>query len=183
MFKIVLLLSAITFSQESYITKNTISFRFGWSEGVFGHFGDRTDGFKGSISAGLIYSKDYDDLLSFGFIASQSGYFRNRRVEDVRLRFFSFSPVVFIKSDYLAKTQIYIGGGLYHWSSPQTQEYLSTSADEFGFVVGTLFSLNKKRLRIGLGFDLSHIIGVKGRYFDLGNINIINIWGALGYEF
>lgn len=184
MFKLLLLIITFISTEGVDIKKNTLSLRIGWSQSVFGHFGDKNDGFKGNVSFALMYTKDYDDLVSFGFISEETTYFRNNSIVELKLKFFSFTPALFLKTDYLGGGMSYIGTGIYHWTNPASKNYVSTSDDEFGFRGGYIKYLSIiKKVRLGWGFEWNYIIGVKGKNFDLGNINIITPYTIFRYDF
>ncbi|MGC8867648.1 MAG: hypothetical protein ACP5PA_05505, partial [Elusimicrobiales bacterium] len=159
-----------------------ILLRTGYSLPVFGHFGDSKSGFEPNFSYGIGYLKDYDEFFSFGFISDENLYFKNRAT-DIKLKFFSFTPALFIKPDLKSLGYLYIASGIYHWTSPSSNIFSSTSDDEFGMRVGYARFFCLKKIRIGGGFEWNYIIGVKGKNFDLGNINTFVVYLSFKYDF
>lgn len=182
MLSFFLFISSLVWSFDYKINHNSLILRTGFSVPVFGHFGDKDAGFKPNFSYSFSYLRDYDELISFGFITGENFYFKNKK-SDIKIKFFSLTPSVFIKPTNDSLEYVYAGAGLYHWSSPENSLFTSTSDDEFGFVAGYNKFLNSSEFKIGLGFEWNHVVGVKGRYFDLGNINIVVLYLSLRYDF
>ncbi len=172
MFKLLFFIVFSVNCQEIKISNHSVFIRAGYSVPVFGHFGDRDSGFKPNFSFGIGYMRYYDEFLDFGLISDDNFYFRNRGVE-LKIKFFSFTPVIFVKPDIKSHSYIYVGGGIYHWTSPSSTSFISTSDDEFGVRFGYMRFLSLKKINIAGGFEWNYIIGVKGKSFDLGNVNIL----------
>jgi len=141
---------------------------------VFGEFGDRKNGFKETYGFNLSVLKNYDDLISYGFIVSQSFYYKNRNV-DLKFRIFSFTPAIFGFIDIEKKYYFYIGAGIYHWSQPSST-YNSTSGDEGGFRVGFGYKKIYKKIGYGSGIEFNHLFNINGKNFDLGPSNILSFY-------
>jgi hypothetical protein len=141
---------------------------------VFGEFGDRESGFKKSFGLRVGVFKNYDDIISYGFISSQSSYYKNRQI-DIKFKFFSFTPALFFWIDNQRRYYLYGGVGIYHWSQPKTSSYLSTSSDEAGFRIGVGYKKNfYKKIGLGGGLEFEHLFNINGKNFNLGPSNIIS---------
>ncbi|MCX7641298.1 MAG: hypothetical protein N2Z20_01520 [Elusimicrobiales bacterium] len=182
MFSILILFSIFLKSNEIEIFKNAMTINIGASRGIFGHFGDFEDGFEGNFAFGASYMKEYDEFISFGISFSETFYFKHDT--GIKIKFFSLTPLIFLKPTLKKDEYLYLGMGLYHWTSPKSKMYSSTSDDEFGFKIGySKFIKLLNNLKFGLGCEFSYIIGVKGKNFNLGNINIIFPYLTLRYDF
>lgn len=156
----------------------------GYSIPVFGHFGDGDVGFKPAAGFELMYVKDLDDVLSYGFSFDYYRYYKNRDV-DIKLRIFSFSPLLF---SWLGlserKHYVYIGPALYHWSQPESSTFNSTSGDEGGFRLGFGYAGNlSDSFKIGYNLEFKHLFDLSGKNFKLDSSNTFDISVSLGYIF
>lgn len=182
MFSLISFIVYIVFAQSFQPTKSSLSLIIGWTQPIFGDFGDVEKGFKGNFSYGIMYMKDYDDLISYGFNLGNTSFLKNRPT-GLKINFFSAVPLIAIKSDYKKKSIVYFGMGVYHWSSPSQNSYISTSDDDFGFKFGYLKTIYSKMIDLSIGIEWNYIIGVRGMNFDLGNINMINPYISIRYDF
>jgi hypothetical protein len=141
---------------------------------VFGDFGDGDIGFKKSYGFNIGVFKNYDDLVSYGFIVSQSSYYKNRKI-DIKFNIFSFTPSILGWIDNQRTKYFYFGPGLYHWKQPKTSTYSSTSGDEGGFRVGVGFKKEYRKIFYGGCLEFNHLFNINGKNFDLGPSNTLSL--------
>lgn len=144
----------------------------GYSFPIFGHFSD----FKSAAGVKFGYIKDIDDVLSFGFISSSYQYYKNKDM-DIKLRIFSFNPVLFSWVGISTRNYfLYLGPGLYHISQPSSSIFSSSSTDEAGFRIGGGYVKNLSgKISVGSTIEFNHLFNMKTKNFDLGSVNLLSL--------
>ncbi|NLI09527.1 MAG: hypothetical protein GX447_02070 [Elusimicrobia bacterium] len=170
-FSIVILFCAGVSAQAPSSVK-TIFLKGGISAPVFGHWGDSDSGFKPALNGSFLFVKDIDEGLSWGLETGYDIKHKNRN-NDIKVSVFNFSPVLF---SWLGinerKYYVYLGPGIYHWTSPKSSAFSSSSSTEFGLKAGGGILKNySKGLSMGLEFRFEHLFDMKGENFDLGSAN------------
>lgn len=175
MKKIIFLFSAFlassSFAQAPYSVK-TFFLKGGISAPVFGHWGDGDAGFKPAGSISALFIKDIDEGLSWGIEGGYDTGHKNRSL-NLKVSIFNLSPVLFSWLGMAErKYYVYIGPGVYHWSSPRSGSFDSSSGTEFGFKAGGGF-LKPWRYDLLFGADLrlEHLFDMSGENFNLGSAN------------
>lgn len=168
-----LFLVQTSFSQDPLSVK-TIFIKPGFSLPVFGHWGDSDCGFKPSLSGSVMFVKDIDEGLSWGI---ESGYdlpHKNRN-NDIKVSIFNISPILFSWLGIAErKKYVYLGPGIYHWSSPKSSSFSSSSGTEFGLKVSCGVIKNySKSFSLGAEIRFEHVFNMKGENFDLNSANVM----------
>jgi len=171
-----LLFLAIFFPVFSYaqapVSVKTVFFKGGFSFPVFGHWGDMDTGFKPAPSISALFVKDIDEGLSWGFESGYEVRHKNRTL-NLKVSIFTMSPVLFSWLGIAErKYYVYLGPGIYHWSSPASGNFSSSSQTEFGFKAGCGF-LRKIKYNISWGAEarFEHMFDMSGKNFELGSAN------------
>lgn len=178
MFSFFVFLLSLTFADDIQLNKSSLIFNYGWTQPIFGDFND----FKGNFSYSFVYLRDYDDLVSYGIQLGDTLFFKNKPT-GLKIKFFSLLPTVALKSDYKKNGILYLGFGVYHWSSPSKDIYPSTSDDDFGFKFGYVKTFFNRKIKLSFGIEWSYVIGVKGYNFNLDNVNTFTPVLHLRYDF
>ncbi len=166
-------LAQTSFSQAP-VSVRTVFVKPGISIPVFGHWGDLDSGFKPSLSGSAMFIKDIDEGLSWGI---ESGYdlpHKNRN-NNIKVSVFNISPVLFSWLGLAErKKYVYLGPGIYHWSSPKTSSFSSSSGTEFGLKAAAgILKKYSESLYFGAEIRFEHIFDMKGENFDLNSVNVL----------
>lgn len=172
---LLLILSPILTHAQAPVSVKTVFLKGGLSFPVFGHWGDVDAGFKPAYAISALFVKDIDEGLSWGFETGYDIRHKNRAL-DLKVSIFNISPVLFSWLGIAErKYYVYLGPGIYHWSSPASGDFSSSSQTEFGFKAGCGF-LRKIKYNISWGLEarFEHILDMSGKNFDLGSANNLN---------
>jgi len=176
LFLLFLVLTANSVSEEINDSRKYVFMNTGFSFPVYGDFGDSDSGFKKAFGFSGGYVKDIDDVLSLGFFISSHRYYENRKI-DMKIRIFSFTPVVFSWLGLSKREKyLYFGPGIYHWSQPKSASFSSSSSTEGGFRAG--FGFKKKlykSLDWGANLEWNHMFNMSGKNLDIGSSNMLNL--------
>jgi hypothetical protein len=176
LFLLFLVLTANSGSEEINDSRKYVFINTGFSFPVYGDFADSDSGFKKAFGFSGGYVKDIDDTISFGFYISSRRYYENRKI-DMKIRIFSFTPVVFSWIGLSKREKyLYFGPGIYHWSQPKSASFSSSSSTEGGFRVGLGFKKKLyKSLDWGANLEWNHMFNMSGKNLDIGSSNMLNL--------